>query len=151
MSTPRLTAAALLGMFLLPAPAPAQEPATLEFQFPALADRRGAIMLALYDSEAAYEKGDEKGGLAIRGIRLPLGAEPATPVIRLEGLAPGRYAAKMFHDLDGDGVLKFNSFGVPLEPYAFSNNAAATMGPAKWRAAAFTVAAPLTRQTIDLK
>jgi uncharacterized protein (DUF2141 family) len=39
---------------------------------------------------------------------------------------------------------------MPIEPYAFSNSAAAQFGPAKWDAAKFEVAAPATAHTIKL-
>ena len=44
-----------------------------------------------------------------------------------------------------------NPFGMPIEPFAFSNNAPAQFGPAKWDAAKFDVAAPAATQTISLQ
>ena len=40
--------------------------------------------------------------------------------------------------------------GMPVEPFAFSNNAVGNMGPAKWEAAAFEIAGP-TVQTITFR
>lgn len=104
---------------------------------------RGAVMVALYDSEAGYA-----GERPVGGQRLDLAAGQRTAVF--EGLPPGDYAAKAFHDLNGDGEMNFNPFGIPTEPYAFSNNAVGNMGPASWERARFAVSGP-TAQTINLR
>ncbi|MEM7476903.1 MAG: DUF2141 domain-containing protein [Planctomycetota bacterium] len=48
----------------------------------------------------------------------------------------GSYAIAVYQDLNGDGQLNRGSFGIPLEPYGFSNNAKGTMGPPRYQAAA---------------
>jgi uncharacterized protein (DUF2141 family) len=45
------------------------------------------------------------------------------------------------HNIDGDGKLNKNMFGMPTEPYGFSNNARGSFGPAKWSNAKFSVIA----------
>ena len=50
----------------------------------------------------------------------------------------------------GDGQMNRNPFGMPTEPYAFSNNAVGNMGPADWDRARFAVSGP-TAQTITLR
>ncbi|MNJ30385.1 hypothetical protein D3C77_249830 [compost metagenome] len=57
---------------------------------------------------------------------------------------------KAFHDVNGDGELNVNPFGVPTEPYAFSNNAVGDMGPAKWDRARFEVSGA-TAQAIRIR
>ena len=69
---------------------------------------------------------------------------------QFDGLPDGDYAVRAFHDLNGDGKMNTNPFGMPTEPYAFSNNAVGNMGPASWDRAKFA-AAGATAQTIDLK
>jgi uncharacterized protein (DUF2141 family) len=56
----------------------------------------------------------------------------------------------MFHDVNGDGRMNTNPFGIPTEPYAFSNNARGQFGPASWADAVFTVEAAETTQQINL-
>ena len=102
----------------------------------------GAVMVVLYDSEAAYE-----GGQPTRALTLPANA----PVVAVfEDLPAGDYAVKAFHDVDGDGQMNVSPFGMPTEPYAFSNNAVGNMGPAKWDRAHFTVSGA-TAQTIRIR
>ena len=104
---------------------------------------RGAVMVALYDSEAGYA-----GERPVGRQRLDVAAGQRTAVF--EGLPAGNYAAKAFHDLNGDGEMNFNPFGIPTEPYAFSNNAVGNMGPASWERARFAVSGRAA-QTIVLR
>ena len=67
-----------------------------------------------------------------------------------ENLPAGDYAVKAFHDVDGDGEMDTNPFGMPTEPYAFSNNAVGNMGPARWDRARFAVSGETT-QTISIR
>ena len=148
MSTPNLPGAASLGDFLQSAlatqsaPAAAEELATIKFPFPTVADRRGDAMLAVLDSKAACEKDRP----TIRKVRPPAGDGTAATLTRIEGLASGRCAVRIFRDLSGDGVLRTNMLGRVSEPCAFLSNAAATAGPAERRAAAILAAAPLARR-----
>lgn len=105
------------------------------------ASDQGRVMIAVFDSEAGYN-----GDRPVRSVT----AEPGKPV-RVEGLAPGRYAIKSFHDVNGDGRMNTNPFGMPIEPFAFSNNARGHMGPASWSDAAFEVSASGANQTLRLK
>jgi uncharacterized protein (DUF2141 family) len=119
----------------LTAPLAAAEQADLTVTFQGMANHKGAILFVLTDSEAAY---DDKAPPRA-SVMAPVAGPNATQTIK--GLAPGRYAIKAFHDVDGDGKMATNPFGMPTEPFAFSNNAVGMMGPAKWDAAAFEVKA----------
>ena len=139
-------AALALGLTALSAtalstPALAQD-ATVTLTFETEA-RTGAVMVALYDSREAYA-----GGRPVGSMRLD--AASGAPVAVFRDLPPGDYAAKAFHDVDGDGEMNVNPFGLPTEPYAFSNNAVGNMGPARWEQAHFAVSGA-TAQTIRLR
>ncbi len=102
----------------------------------------GSVMVVLYNSEAAYE-----GGPAVAQAVVPASG----PVVaRFENLPAGDYAVKAFHDVDGNGEMNKNPFGIPTEPYAFSNNAVGNMGPARWDRARFPVSGE-TAQTITIR
>ena len=105
--------------------------------------QQGAVMVALFDSEAAYD-----GDRQLRGVMVNVAG--GEHVARFEGLPPGDYALKTFHDVNGDGRMNTNPFGMPAEPYAVSNNAVGNMGPASWQRARFTVSGE-TRQTLVLR
>lgn len=107
--------------------------ASLTVTFEQIEMPEGQILLSLYDNEAAHDAGGKPVRAAIAKV------EGKTVSVVFEGLAPGRYAIKAFHDVDGDGKMKTNPFGMPLEPFAFSNNAKPVGGPARWEAASFDV------------
>lgn len=135
-----LIAAALL----VATPALAQDAgADISFTFE-VGQPSGQVMLALFDSEAAY---DGSGG-PVRAQRAEVSGSTVT--VRFAGLPAGDYALKAFHDLDGDGEMDTNPFGMPTEPYAFSNNAVGNMGPASWERARFSAEGAVA-QTIALR
>lgn len=65
-------------------------------------------------------------------------------------LPPGEYALSVFHDIDGDGRMARNFFGLPQEPAGLSNNAQPRFGPPKWRDARFELRAAPAAQYIRL-
>lgn len=117
---------------------------TLEINFVQIAHPTGQIMLALFDSKEAYDS----GAVPVRAIAIPVTSETATATI--PNVLHGRYGFKIVHDVNGDGAMNTNPFGMPIEPFAFSNNAVGNMGPATWEAAAFDIAGP-TVQTITFR
>ena len=119
------------------------ETAVIEITFDVGAEE-GVIMAALFDSEAAYDG----GGAPVRAAMINVAG--GDRVARFEGLPPGDYALRAFHDVNGDGQMNANPFGMPTEPFAFSNNAVGNMGPASWDRARFAVSGE-TRQTITLR
>ena len=135
--TALLAAAALLSA----APAFAADPASVALTFDTGAST-GAVMVALYD-EATYG-----GGQPVRAARVDVAA--GEHGVTFEDLPAGDYGVKAFHDLNGNGRMDTNPFGMPTEPYAFSNNAVGNMGPASWDRAKFTVSGA-TAQTISIR
>jgi len=74
----------------------------------------GAVMAALVDA------GGYQGGQPLRGTRVEVAGDTLT--MNFEGLPAGEYAVRMYHDVNGDGEMNSNAFGIPIEPFAFSNN-----------------------------
>ncbi len=107
-----------------------------------IAKTQGTIMLGLFD-EASY-----KGEGAVNGANLKVEGDSVT--VTFDGLEPGEYAVRLYHDVNDDGEMNTNPFGMPTEPYAFSNDAKGRFGPAKWDAAKFVVEADATTHTITM-
>lgn len=128
----------------LAAAAAAPEPGGLEVSYSGIETPKGVIMVALFNSEASYTSGQP-----VRAVMIPVAKADAATTIK--GLPAGRYAIKSFHDLDGNGKMNTNPFGMPTEPFAFSNNARGAAGPAKWSDAVFDVAATGTKISITIK
>ncbi|PXA84147.1 hypothetical protein DMC25_14520 [Caulobacter sp. D4A] len=124
--------------------APVPGDASLAVAFPDLKSHEGVLMVALFDSQAAWA-----GGKPVQVTFVPAAA--SEPVAKLQGLAAGTYAVRVFQDLDGDQRLSMNPFGLPVEPYGFSGGAKANMGPPAFAAAAFTVTPGDNAQAITLR
>ncbi len=112
--------------------------------------RTGLVMIALYDSASAFngEGSDDDANRAV--ARTAISASSSRVIATFDNLPAGDYAVKAFHDVNGDGQMNTNPFGMPTEPYAFSNNAVGNMGPARWDRAHFTVSGETT-QTISIR
>ena len=139
------TAIAMTGVTFSAAAVAQDDNATLTLNFTGIAEQQGSVMGVLVDSEDAY---NEKAA-PLRMIMIK--ADKAEIATQLAGLKPGRYAIKSFHDIDGDGAMGTNPYGMPTEPFAFSNNAVGNMGPAKWADASFEIKAGDNSHSIEIK
>lgn len=128
-----LTAVAMAGASFSAAAVAQNAGSSLTVTFTGIEEKEGAVVGVLFDSEAAYEG----KGAPVRTIFVT--ADKAEVATMVEGLSPGTYAIKAFHDIDGDHKMGSNPYGMPTEPFAFSNNAQGNMGPAKWADAKFDV------------
>jgi len=126
------------------AAAEAQETAVLALTVRNVRLGAGPVMIAVFDSEEGW-KGTRR---AVRGERIEATARDIT--VTLAGLKPGVYGVKLFQDINGDGRMDANPFGIPTEPFAFSNDAPVRFGPPKWQAAQFTVASGAAAHAITL-
>lgn len=64
-------------------------------------------------------------------------ARPGQSVVTLTGVKPGRYAAQVFYDENGNHKVDRALFGVPKEGVGFSRDARIGLGPPKWADAVF--------------
>jgi uncharacterized protein (DUF2141 family) len=104
---------------------------------------QGTVMVQLFSSESGYQSGE---GVSAQSVEV----NGNTAQVEFANLAPGQYAFRMFHDVDGDGRMNTNPLGIPTEPFAFSNNARGSFGPARWADAVFTVNAGANVQQVTL-
>ena len=141
LSAGSLVPAALLGAALFYPQAASADPAKAQLSLTVtnIKDHKGALMVAVFDA-AGYDADKQ-----VTATMILVTGDTATSTVELPA---GTYGIKLFHDVDGDGKMGMNAFGMPTEPYAFSNSAPAQFGPAKWDAAKFDVAAPSTAHTI---
>ncbi|MEM9168746.1 MAG: DUF2141 domain-containing protein [Pseudomonadota bacterium] len=94
----------------------------------------GAVRAAVFTSEDNW-KADKAAG----GVEIDVAGGETEAVV--DGLKPGEAAVRAYHDLNGDGKLNMNPFGIPTEPFAFSNDAKARFGPPKYGAAKIEIVA----------
>lgn len=93
----------------------------------------GQLRAAIYDSPESFDKAaDPIAAVLVRqvvdGSHVAIGPLP-----------PGRYAIRVFQDINGNGKVDTNLFGMPTEPIGFSNDAMGSMGPPSFDAAAVTL------------
>lgn len=104
---------------------------------------QGQVLVALFDSEDTWLK------RPLRGLRLD--AKRGVVTGTFGDLPPGDYALSVVHDRNGNGRMDSNALGIPVEPFAFSNNATGSFGPAKFAQARLAVGAAGTTVVLDLQ
>ncbi len=128
------TALFALGLFTAPNSTALADDTELVLTVSSINDHQGTLMVAVFDNEA-----DWNGGSPVAGARIDVTSDTASASLGL--LPQGEYAIRLFHDVNGNGELDTNLMGIPSEPFAFSNNARGSFGPASWADAAFELSA----------
>ncbi len=92
------------------------------------------------------------GGLEANSCKLGMrqSATQATADFQFTEVPPGYYAVVAFQDLAGTGSLVRTKMGLPLEPFAISNNAGRVHTPT-FEQAAFRLEEPGTRINLRLQ
>ena len=73
------------------------------------------------------------------------------PVLRFDGVKPGRYAIAVLHDENENGRADRALSMMPTEGFGFSRDAKVRMGPPKFDDAAFDVEFAQTRHSIRMR
>lgn len=128
MKTPTILPA-LLALFALPL----AHAADLTIHVDDVKRAAGQVMVALYDKEERFMKTPLAGSNAA--------AVQGSTIVVFKDLPAGEYAFAVVHDANGNGKMDRNLVGLPLEDYAFSNNALGKMGPASYADARFSLPA----------
>jgi uncharacterized protein (DUF2141 family) len=93
-------------------------------------NNQGKIFIAIYDSEETFLN-------KASGIIAEIKDKKSTGVFK--GLKKGTYAVSFFHDENNNQKMDTKIFGIPKEPYGFSNDASGFMGPPKFNDAKFNL------------
>jgi len=117
---------ALLGLMALRAPEGGK------LLISGLPDEAGTLYIGWYDEADAFPK----VGKVMHGQKIEARG-PGEVSMAGPDLPPGRYAISAFFDLNGNGELDTNFFGIPSEPYGFSNQVRPAMRAATFEEAAF--------------
>ncbi len=102
--------------------AAAEEHGKLTVRFSGLEEKGGSLLVSVADSREMFESDDDADLIA----KVPVAGAVASAVF--EGVAPGEYAVKAFHDVNENGELDMGMMG-PKEKFGFSNNVIGFMGP----------------------
>jgi uncharacterized protein (DUF2141 family) len=74
-----------------------------------------------------------------------------TSELRFDDLPYGEYAISVYHDKNDNGKLDTGLFGIPKEPFGFSNDPSIGFGPPKYKDSAFMLEAPELTIQISVK
>jgi uncharacterized protein (DUF2141 family) len=115
------------------------------------------VLIGLYDTpqsfEHAIEQADKECFLndpdRVAGVALRANTAMTSGVV-FRNIPPGRYAIILFHDENGNGRFDKNFWGVPIEPYGFSNDAQGSLGPPSFDGAAVQLAGTDRTVTVSL-
>jgi len=127
---------------LLAAAAPARA-ADLTIAIDGVQNASGSIMVALYNSADTFQ------GKPFRVVTAP--AKAGTMQVQVRELPAGEYAFALYHDANANGTLDRNLVGMPVEDYAFSNNALGKRGAPAYEAARFQLPAAGTIASVSLR
>jgi uncharacterized protein (DUF2141 family) len=105
---------------------------------------QGMAKVGIVNSRTGYESGDT----SFMGFNYKI---INNEVVRTITLPYGEYAIKVFHDENGNDELDTLMFGIPAEPYGFSNNARGKLGPPEYEEARFTLESPEKKITINIR
>ena len=98
-----------------------------------LRSQEGNVHIALYDDPGRFPKSD---GMVLRA-EVPILKGVARH--KFTGLTHKLYAVAVYHDENDNDEFDQGLLGIPLEDYAFSNNASVFMGPPSFARSAFAV------------
>jgi uncharacterized protein (DUF2141 family) len=118
--------------------------ATLEVEIRGIGNKEGKIWVALYRTpENFLTKKFHKG--------IQENVSVGTTTIKFKDLEAGNYAISCFHDVNNNGQLDTNMFGIPAEPYGFSNNPRLLFSAPKFDNSKFTHKVEGSKITITLR
>ena len=109
-----------------------------------LRNQKGRVCFSLFADSQGFPSSNSRA-LQSRCITA------VTPAVTFNNLNEGSYAVAVFHDEDGDGVLKRNFLGIPKQGFGFSRNPGIFSGPPSFEDTAVSVKNQSTKIQIQLK
>lgn len=98
----------------------------------------GSLMIAIIANKEQFKNKAPSTASAI------VPASHGSTSITFHNLNAGEYGVQVMHDINGNGELDANLVGMPTEPWGFSNDAAGSFGPPKWKQVKFDLNSDLS-------
>lgn len=92
---------------------------------------KGTVYITLYRPGK-----DFPGGNSVDDKQINAGSKSVQALFSVE---PGEYAIAVYHDENGNGKMDKRVFGIPKEPYGFSNNVRPVMSAPRFSDCKFSV------------
>lgn len=106
----------------------------IQIRVTGLIPKPGKLLVAVFESPDGFPKSDQSTSTTV----IDVDADQAEFSLTLPVNHP--LAIAVFQDLDGNKVITKNGFGIPTEPYGFSNKARGLLGPPTFQQAVVHVA-----------
>ncbi len=134
----------LFGLFLTAiGPGPSPQKASLTVEIQNVRVHTGAVYVALFKPGKEFPEGKPLEGKKV---------DATQDVVHMTfSVDPGDYALAIFHDENGNGQMDKKMFGIPKEPYGFSNNFRPKMSAPKFSDCQFSVGESKKVVSIELK
>lgn len=123
----------LFCLFAAVPPASADEGHTLTVTVTNIPGAKGNLLVGVYNSPSSFT-----GKPLPESPKVPLTSADSVTA-KIEGLKPGTYAVAVIQDLNGNGELDRNAFGMPQEPLAFSVIKKIPKGKPSFKACSFEI------------
>lgn len=121
---------------------------SLEVKFNSLKNANGQVCLTLFGGPKGFPAGGKGSNLkSARCVAVAKGSSNVT----FTNLPYGNYAIAAIHDMNSDGQLNKNAFGLPSEGFGFSNNPALRYGPASFADSQFFLSGTKTVVQIQMR
>ncbi len=120
------------------------EQAKLTVEIPKISAAEGFLLISVFKGAYGFPEDPTKAA-AISSTSAQKGMNQVSFDVE-----PGIYAVAIVHDVNANGVLDTNSFGIPTEPVGFSNDPT-LMGKPTFDQTKFSVVAPATTKVIKVK
>ena len=111
----------LLMAFLLTSASSIAQYGTVIIKIKNIQTLEGNLVIGIFDKKENFPI----DGLQFKKTTLKVDANEMTYSVELP--SQKEYALAIFHDRNADGFIDRNWFGIPLEPYGFSNNIRPTL------------------------
>ncbi|GAB5552632.1 MAG: hypothetical protein Sapg2KO_22230 [Saprospiraceae bacterium] len=111
---------------------PIEDNGILQLELENIESFSGSIRIAIYDNADAFEN---EGTVVWSQVVSNLKEERVT--LQVTELPFGHYAIALYHDVNDNDQLDKNNFGIPTEPYAFSNNPKVKWKPPSYKDSKF--------------
>jgi uncharacterized protein (DUF2141 family) len=123
----------------------ASEGTVLDVSVSGLRNVKGQLMVCLTNNPKAFPD-CSKDTNAIKKLVPALQANGFT----FDNITPGTYAIAVVHDENRNNKMDLSLF-IPKEGFAFSRNPTITVGPPKFKSAAFVVGSADAKQAVKMK
>lgn len=117
----------------------ATNPGKVIFNVQEIPEVEGEIFIVLVEGEEEFQAALKGKDFSPRYLVIGKVSSSDTLVLELDNIPYGTYAALLHHDVNGNGKMDTNFFGIPKEGVGFSGNKMGKLGPPKYADAAFEV------------